>query len=354
MRVGTGICAAIGLVAAILAAPAGAKPGDVIVGDADAEQVLRLKPNGNISVISDDDRLDSPSDSVFGSNGKLYVVDYDAFDPAAAVFSINPKTGKTKVLAKEDPLIQPDGIALAPNGDLYVTDIEANALFRVELPGGDVELVSDDSDLAGSIGVVAPPDGDPFVEGADAIVQVDPISGDADPITDGDYGAGDGLTRSPDGTLYATDVSGSTLRSIDPVTGVDTLAAPEAFSQSYGLAFDFEGRVLVTDDNNVWAVDPAEDTNDLLSDDFGYAEGLEVEPPKCEGRTATIVGTEGDDTIDGSPFDDVMVGLGGEDTLAGSGGDDRICGGDGGDDIDGQGGRDRCDGGKGRDELTSC
>ena len=105
-RVGTGIwaAAAIGLVAAILAVPAAAKPGDVIVGDADAEQVLRLKPNGNISLISDDDRLDSPNDSVFGSNGKLYVADYDAFDPAGAVFSINPKTGKTKVLAKEDPL----------------------------------------------------------------------------------------------------------------------------------------------------------------------------------------------------------------------------------------------------------
>ena len=36
----------------------------------------------------------------------------------------------------------------------------------------------------------------------------------------------------------------------------------------------------------------------------------------CKGRTATIVGTDGDDTIVGTEGDDVIVGLGGTDRSA--------------------------------------
>lgn len=356
MRLAMGMCAAVGLTALVFAASAVAKPGHVIVGDSSAGEVLRLKPNGHVSLISDDERLGAPNDSVFAANGQLYVADYEAFAPAGAVFEVNPKTGKTKVLAKEDPLQQPDGIALAPDGDLYVTDLEADggSLFEVTLPEGEVNLISDDPELTGALGVVAPPGSDPIVEGDGALVAVDPGTGSVDVITDGSYTGGDGLTRAPDGTLYAVDSGENELLGIDPLTGDTAVAAPEAFAQGYGLAFDFEGRVLTTDDDSVWAVDPAEDTNDLLADEFEYAEGLEVEPPKCEGRTATVVGTEGKDTIQGSEFKDVIAGLGGKDTLAGLEGRDRICGGDGPDTILGGPEDDRCDGGKGRDDLTSC
>ena len=34
--------------------------------------------------------------------------------------------------------------------------------------------------------------------------------------------------------------------------------------------------------------------------------------PKCFGRTPTIIGTEGDDTLSGTTESDVIVGLGGQ------------------------------------------
>ena len=41
-------------------------------------------------------------------------------------------------------------------------------------------------------------------------------------------------------------------------------------------------------------------------------------PPLCAGRPATIVGTSGNDRLEGTAGDDVIAGLGGNDRLAGS------------------------------------
>jgi hypothetical protein len=90
-------------------------------------------------------------------------------------------------------------------------------------------------------------------------------------------------------------------------------------------------------------------------------------PPICNGKPATIVGTDGSDDLDGTQGPDVIVGLGGNDFTSGLGGNDVICGGPGNDLLDGglgkdrllgqagkdalggQGGKDRCEGGKGID-----
>jgi len=71
----------------------------------------------------------------------------------------------------------------------------------------------------------------------------------------------------------------------------------------------------------------------------------------CAGRSATIVGTSGDDVLDGTPGSDVIVGLGGGDRISGLGGKDFLCGGSGDDTIDGGGGPDRIHGGGGSDTL---
>src|SRR5687768_12842414 len=59
--------------------------------------------------------------------------------------------------------------------------------------------------------------------------------------------------------------------------------------------------------------------------------------PTCDGLTATIVGTNGDDTLTGTTGDDVIVGLGGDDVIVGDLGADRICGGTGDDTLSGHG-----------------
>jgi Ca2+-binding RTX toxin-like protein len=71
------------------------------------------------------------------------------------------------------------------------------------------------------------------------------------------------------------------------------------------------------------------------------------EPPRCHGRRAKIVGTEGADVIHGTPGRDVIWGGGGDDAIFGLLGNDLICGGAGADLIHGGRGNDLIDGGAG-------
>jgi len=93
-------------------------------------------------------------------------------------------------------------------------------------------------------------------------------------------------------------------------------------------------------------------------------------PPRCAGRTVTIIGTQGDDFLRGSPRSDVILALGGNDRIIGLGGrdvicarggfdvvkagaqDDRVYGGSAADKIFGEAGADTLVGGRGRDRLV--
>jgi hemolysin type calcium-binding protein len=78
-----------------------------------------------------------------------------------------------------------------------------------------------------------------------------------------------------------------------------------------------------------------------------------VEVPACGGVEATIVGTNGDDTLDGTSGEDVIVGAAGNDTIDGKAGNDTICGGPGNDQITGGPGLDMIFGGPGLDTIMS-
>ena len=73
--------------------------------------------------------------------------------------------------------------------------------------------------------------------------------------------------------------------------------------------------------------------------------------PKCQGQTATIVGTKKADVIRGTAKRDVIVAKGGRDIVIGRGGNDIICGGAGNDRLVGKAGSDRLIGGPGSDRL---
>ena len=75
-------------------------------------------------------------------------------------------------------------------------------------------------------------------------------------------------------------------------------------------------------------------------------------PVNCPSVSPTIVGTNGDDKLAGTPGSDVIFGLSGNDQIAGMGGDDVICGGEGNDDISGGAGNDRLFGGPGDDDFV--
>ena len=82
--------------------------------------------------------------------------------------------------------------------------------------------------------------------------------------------------------------------------------------------------------------------------------GLAANPasaaPTCFGKTATIVGSAGDDRLMGTAGDDVIVSLGGRDVVEAKSGDDSICLGPGGDENDYL--YEQAKGGRGRDRLS--
>ena len=71
----------------------------------------------------------------------------------------------------------------------------------------------------------------------------------------------------------------------------------------------------------------------------------------CQGQTATIVGTAGDDTLTGGPGNDVVALLSGDDFFDGQGGNDVVCGDSGADFLVGGAGDDTLDGGSGNDQV---
>jgi Ca2+-binding RTX toxin-like protein len=71
----------------------------------------------------------------------------------------------------------------------------------------------------------------------------------------------------------------------------------------------------------------------------------------CGSLVVTIVGTSGDDVIEGTAGHDVIAGLQGDDEIRGGDGEDTICGGPGDDYIEGQGDEDRLFGDQGDDIL---
>ncbi len=73
--------------------------------------------------------------------------------------------------------------------------------------------------------------------------------------------------------------------------------------------------------------------------------------PMCDGKRATIVGTEGDDVIQGTEKADVIWAGPGDDTVYGDLGNDVICGGAGDDLIHGGRGNDWLDGDAGTDRV---
>ncbi len=78
----------------------------------------------------------------------------------------------------------------------------------------------------------------------------------------------------------------------------------------------------------------------------------EEETPRCHGRRAKIVGTDGDDLLQGTPERDVIWGGDGNDTILGSLGNDLLCGGPGADLVHGGRGNDVADGGAGDDDRV--
>jgi Ca2+-binding RTX toxin-like protein len=85
---------------------------------------------------------------------------------------------------------------------------------------------------------------------------------------------------------------------------------------------------------------------------IGFAVPAAQAAPRCFGKVADYVGTNGRNIVRGSSGNDSIAGLGGNDVVVGRGGKDRICGNSGNDVLRGQGKNDRLAGGPGNDVHT--
>ena len=92
----------------------------------------------------------------------------------------------------------------------------------------------------------------------------------------------------------------------------------------------------------------------------------------CSGLLVNVVGTNANDTLNGTARADGVLAQGGNDTVRSGAGNDKVCGGDGGDKLFGEAGNDKllgedgndvldggpgndaCVGGRGTDKLKSC
>lgn len=323
---------------AALAAPASAKSGGLIVSDSSAAKVFRLNPGtGKVSLLATSPKFSTPDGLTFTPNGDLYVADYDAFGGGGGVFRIDPGTGAVHVLVKGSPLQQPINVDYHPSGDFYISDAQANAIFRLKRGQTSLHTFDPSSDFSG---LEILPDGRSLIASSfSGSVISDPIGpGFGLPLAGPpDLSSAAGMALAPNGNVFIADTNNDAIyrlriRSLDvkPVSSGGQLHTP------YDVALAPNGKLWVAnfDAGDVLKVDPKTGSQKAFtSARFINPEGIEVTPPRCGGKVATIVGSNKPDKLIGSEFKDVIAGLGGDDKIFGLGGDDVICGGRGHDRI---------------------
>jgi CSLREA domain-containing protein len=145
-----------------------------------------------------------------------------------------------------------------------------------------------------------------------------------------------------------------------PATGSPAVDKGLAFA---GLTFDQRGEPRTVDRSVANAADGTDiGSVELGPEPPGTPPGAQPgippgAPPggaaaaKCKGKQATLVGTNGANTIRGTGQRDVIAALGGKDKIFGLAGNDLICAGAGKDTVSGGAGNDKLLGQKGNDTL---
>ncbi len=149
--------------------------------------------------------------------------------------------------------------------------------------------------------------------------------------------------------IYVMDVSGGL--ALDPpttrLTNNSAIDRSPSWSPS-GAKIAFASKR--DGDYDIWTMNAADGSG---SAKLTTGTAKETEPSWQPLVGCTIVGTNGNNTISGTPGADVICALGGNDTIGTGGGADRIYGGPGGDAISSAGGNDVLNGGRGGDVLRS-
>jgi Ca2+-binding RTX toxin-like protein len=302
------------------------------------------------------------SSLVLAPDGQILVADPEAFGKGA-IIRVNPGTGNRNVVASGAPFGRPTGLALSPDGTLLVAGSGGHFITRIERSGTrtivadgigspqGLALLSSDVLLVSGFNPASVRLIDLRFGGTSTIASGPPLDLPTGIATaaDGSILVADRVARSvfrlESGRKVAV-ASGGLLQSPNGIAiapnGVIFVADPEAAGQVVGSS----GAIL--------RIDPRTGSVTALATGPVPTEptGIAIEPPVCDSRPATIVGSTGRDKLRGSRFSDVIAGLGGKDSIKGAKGNDLICGGHGTDRIAGGKGDDRVLGGPGDDRVS--
>ncbi len=348
-----GAAVLIAAVAAIGVPAAGAKPGDLyIAGNEPGNEadVVRMNPkSGAVHDVATLPGNGQGDNAAFGADGRLYVSDEDS----NLIYRVNVSTGAVTPISFAT-FDDPWALDVAPNGRVLIGDYSAATVFRITPLSGNVSPLSTGGflDRLNALGVA--PSGRIFLAlgpaNASTVAQVlslGPGSGAQQIVGDlpgnGDTDYPQGLTVAPNGKLMYIAREESIDRFRPRSGSASEVSSSAAFVNLYDLELGFNGQLYVVDNDNqlVFRVNPRSGSVTTVGDSTQQSPiGVAVQPPRCGGKTATIVGTQKRDRIKGSPGPDVIHGLGGADTIRGLKGNDRLCGGKGPDKLFGGPGRD--------------
>jgi Ca2+-binding RTX toxin-like protein len=350
---------------ALLAAAAAAKPGDLyITGNADLGEpdVVRVNPKtGDVDPVAElpDDR---PADhAAFGKDGFLYVTD----ENLPGIFRVNVKTGDATLFSDDFEFEDSWALDVAPDGQLLVSDIDIPAIFGLTPPSPEANLlVEHDLEIEGIAAAAnGKVYGTNFEDPAPGILGINLKTDAIDLLaTFSGTDQAESITTSPDSkTVYVS--RHLSIVSYKPKTDTTrTVSSDPLFGDLFDLELGFDGKLYVVDedDGEVYRVGPKKGNTSTVADTgIETALGIAVQPPKCAGKFATVVGTQKKDKVKGSKGDDIIATLGGKDKVNAKGGNDIVCGGKGKDRLNGgkgkdkllgQGGKDKLDGGPGKDK----
>lgn len=398
---GMRVIALVAAAAALLAAPAGAEPGQTYVADQAGFTIYGSDPfDDGIFLSIEAGEFRELRDVTVAPGGELLIADASGTqpDPVASVFSKMPPGGPLNTFVSGPPLINPSAVEFDHAGRLIVTDEDAAApgalgrgLVARYDPGSRARTI-----LAGGppmrrpVGITASPAGDLFVADeapaggvSGGVFRIAP-DGNVTTVRSGaPLGSPAGIAREPDGSLVTADPEAGAVFRLNPATGgLAAVWSGPPLSEPTGIAVLPDLRLLVTDTDGpsglgaLWSIAPGAAPVPVLAGPesiFTEPVAVAVDPPLCMNRRATIVGSTGSDVLTGSAGPDVIAALGGGDRISAAGGDDVVCAGDGKDLVKGQAGndhllgeagrdklaggkgrKDRCHGGKGRDARKGC
>ncbi len=350
---------AIAILAATLAlvGTAAARPFDVLAADHADATILRIPPSGVVQTLASGPPLDSPYGLTMSVDGRIYVA-----DGSAGVLTVTPPSETATVLNDDlPPFSEPLDVDRGPDGFLYVTEENGGTgvpgIYRMDPDTGAYTPFATADLLQDPYALVFTPSGSMYVaDQVSGIVRVSATGAQSQVSNDPALGSSPaGVAFDPHGVLYSNDGDDRIFR-VNLATGAATeVASGGDLTGLYHLQFEPRGTLLAASSGNgrIVRVNPRTGAQFVIpGGQLNGAEAVTIEPPKCAGKRATVIGTSRRDKIKTTRYADVIATLGGNDAVRGLAGNDRVCGGPGRDKLIGGPGSDRLIGGKGRDQLV--